>query len=81
MGNSVVKSVQAFFFQSGCTLSNLNHTFITLIPKVDNSSAVNRFRLISLCSTIYKVLANRLKVVLGKIIHPFQGALVPEHLI
>ena len=58
---------------------------MTLIPKIEVPSSPNHFRPISLCSTIYKiiskVMAGRLKVVLGKIIHPLQGAFVPERLI
>ena len=84
VGNSVIRAVQAFF-HSGILLKEVNHTFLALIPKVDNPSCANHFRPISLCSTIYKiiskVLTRRLKGVLGKIIHPLQGAFVPERLI
>ncbi|XP_057249105.1 uncharacterized protein LOC104906541 [Beta vulgaris subsp. vulgaris] len=84
VGNSVCHAVRAFFF-SGTLLKEVNHTFITLIPKVESPSNPNQFRPISLCSTIYKVIAkimaSRLKIVLGKIIHPLQGAFVPERLI
>lgn len=64
----------------------INHTFITFILKIDNPSTTNHFcRPISLCSTLYKIivklLANGLKVVLGKIIHPLQGVFVFERLI
>ena len=82
--NSVCRAVQAFF-HSGHMLKEINHTFLALIPKIDNPSTSNHFRQISLCTTIYKViskvLSNRLKVMLGKIIHPLQGAFVPERLI
>ena len=84
VGNSVSKAVKAFFF-SGKMLKEINHTFITLIPKVENPSSANHFRPISLCSSIYKVIAkimaNRLKICLGKLIHPFQGAFVPDRII
>ena len=58
---------------------------MALNPKIDNPFSANHFRPICLCLTIYKViskiLTNRLKEVLGQIIHPLQGAFVPDHLI
>ena len=53
---------------SGKILKAINHTYITLIPKVQNLEEVVEFRPISLCNVIYKiiskVLANRLKTLL-----------------
>ena len=84
VGNSVIRAVQAFF-HSGHMLNAINHTFITLIPKSYNPESAKNFRPISLCSTIYKVIAkvltNRLKVILGNIIHPLQGAFILERII
>lgn len=84
IGKSVIRSVKAFF-HSGKLLKEVNHTFIALIPKIENPSSANHFRPISLCSTMYKIiskiLVNRLKQVLGKIVHPLQGAFVPDRLI
>lgn len=65
--------------------TGLNHTFISLIPKVNNPTRMKDLRPISLCNVIYKivskVLTNRLKHVLGKIIAPSQSAFVPGRLI
>ena len=57
---------------SGTFLRSIYHTFITLIPKVDNPKIVAQFRPISLCNVIYKILSkvlvNRLKPILNSII-------------
>jgi hypothetical protein len=69
------------FFDSNTLLREQNHTFIALIPKRLGASAVHHFRPSSLCNIIYKIisklLANRLKPLLSKIISPFQTAFVP----
>ena len=50
----------------------INSTFIALIPKVDNPHRLNDFRPISLVGSLYKilakVLANRLRSVIGLVI-------------
>ena len=57
---------------SGTFLQSINHTFITLIPKVNNPEFVAQFRHISLCNVIYKILSkvlvNSLKLILNSII-------------
>lgn len=69
------------FFDSNKLLREQNHTFIALIPKRLGASAIHHFRPISLCNIIYKIisklLANRLKPFLSKIISLFQIAFVP----
>ena len=59
-------------------MSSLNHTFITLIPKVKSLEYVTEFCPIALCNILYKlvskVLANRLKKVLPHIISKSQCA-------
>ena len=73
------------FLNSASLPENLNHTFITLIPKVKNPKLVFDFRPISLCNVLYKifskVLANRLKKILPHIITEHQSAFTKDWLI
>ena len=59
-------------------LKEFNRTNIALIPKMDNPSSVNHFRPISLTNFKYKIiskiLSNRLKPFLHKIVSRMQSA-------
>jgi hypothetical protein len=59
-------------------LKEFNHTDIALIPKIDNPSSVHHFRPISLINFNYKIiskiLSNRFKPLIHKIISPTQSA-------
>ena len=65
--------------------NDLNHTFITLIPKIHSPRRVTEFRPISLSNVLYKlvakVLANRLKPLLPKLISEKHSAFMSERLI
>ncbi|KAF5475839.1 hypothetical protein F2P56_007603 [Juglans regia] len=60
-----------------------NATFFVLILKVSNPTSFEKFRLISLCSVVYKIcskiLVNRLSPILHKIISPEQSAFITGH--
>ena len=66
-------------------LKSINHTFITLIPKVNNLEKVSNFRPISFCNVIYKIIskliANLLKPVLNSIISETQSAFIADRVI
>ena len=84
IGEDVIVAVLASL-NSGKILKAINHTYVTLIPKVKNPEVVTEFRPISLCNVIYKiiskVLANRLKTILPQIVSESQSAFVPGRLI
>ena len=68
------------FYQHYKFEKSLNDTFIVLIPKKNDASNIRDFRPISLVGSIYKILAkvlvNRLKVVLDKLIPKYQNSFV-----
>ena len=68
-------------FHSSCIVNRgVNETYITLIPKKYCSCRISDFRLISLITSLYKiiskVLVSRLKAVLDSTISKNQGAFV-----
>jgi hypothetical protein len=80
VGDTVVKEVQDIF-QNGVMPEYLNNTLITLIPKCAGADCLSKFRPISLCNSIYKVvtkiIVQRLRPLLSGLISPFQAAFVP----
>ncbi|PNX59990.1 cysteine-rich receptor-like protein kinase, partial [Trifolium pratense] len=60
----------------------INSTFIALIPKVDSPQRLNDFRPILLVGSLYKilakVLANRLRLVIGSVISESQTTFVKD---
>jgi len=60
------------FHRNGKLTKGINTTFIALIPKVDNPQSLNDFHPISLVGSLYKILvkllANRLRQVIGSVI-------------
>ncbi|GAU39751.1 hypothetical protein TSUD_219940 [Trifolium subterraneum] len=70
------------FHRNGKLTKGLNSTFIALIPKVDNPQRLNDFRPISLAGSLHKilakVLANRLRLVIGSVISESQTTFVKD---
>ena len=68
------------FYEKKKFVKSLNATFLVLIPKKGNIEDVKDYRPISLLGSLYKilakVLANRLRRVLNKVISPSQNAFV-----
>ena len=68
------------FFERGKFVRSLNTTFLVLIPKKCGAEDLSDFRPISLVGGLYKllakVLANRLKKVVGKVVSSSQNAFV-----
>ncbi|CAN6584292.1 unnamed protein product [Malus baccata var. baccata] len=79
VGNDVTKIIRAFWY-SGKLLKKLNHTNLVLIPKVSCPKTLGQYRPIALCNVGYKILAkvitNRLKKVIPKVISENQSAFV-----
>ena len=84
MGKNITTSILSFL-NSASLPENLNHTFITLIPKVKNPELVSKSNPISLCNVLYKifskVLANKLKKILPHITTKHQSAFTEDWLI
>jgi len=68
------------FHRNGKLTKGINSTFIALIPKVDNPQRLNDFRPISLVGSMYKILAkllaNRLRMVIGLLISNSQSTFI-----
>lgn len=77
IGQDVIQVVKSFFI-NGKILKQINHTFLTLIPKSHEASHLNNYRPISCCNVIYKIilkiLDNRLKKVVCELVSPNQHA-------
>ncbi|KAM1376755.1 hypothetical protein PS1_038740 [Malus domestica] len=79
VGPDVIKIVKAFW-HSGTLLRKLNHTNLVLILKMKCPKNMSQYKPIALCNVIYKIIAkvltNRLKRVMPKVIGENQSAFV-----
>ena len=73
------------FFQSGRLIQELNHAFLTLVPKCSDATHLSDFRPISCCNTLYKfiakILANRFQKVIDELISENQCVFIKDRLI
>lgn len=57
------------------------YTLIVLIPKTDHPETIKQFCPISLCNVVYKIIAkvlvNRLKQCIHKLVNPLQAGFIP----
>ena len=80
VGNSVMEEVKRVFTERKVP-SYLNKTHIALIPKIQGLETLGNYRPISLCNIVYKIImkiiVNRLRPYLDKLISLHQVAFVP----
>lgn len=71
-----VTSVVLEFFQNEKLLREINHKFLTLVPKCEGASSLQQYRPIACCSLVYKfitkILSERLGAVIDHLISPNQ---------
>lgn len=71
VGNDIIQFVQNLF-QTGKFSKVINTTWVTLIPKTLNATSLDKFRLMSIVSCLYKIiskiLTGRFKMVVPQII-------------
>ncbi|GKA46438.1 RNA-directed DNA polymerase, eukaryota, reverse transcriptase zinc-binding domain protein [Tanacetum coccineum] len=79
IGKEVCLAVHEFF-SSGKLLGEMNTTLISLVPKIPTPNKVLDFRPIAFCNVLYKciskIMTNRIKRVLGKLINENQSAFI-----
>ncbi|GJU41837.1 RNA-directed DNA polymerase, eukaryota, reverse transcriptase zinc-binding domain protein, partial [Tanacetum coccineum] len=79
IGSDICMAVKEFFM-SGRLLGEVNATLISLIPKIQTPNKVTDFRPIACCNVLYKciskVLTNRIKPILGKLVSCNQSAFI-----
>ncbi|GJX71997.1 RNA-directed DNA polymerase, eukaryota, reverse transcriptase zinc-binding domain protein [Tanacetum coccineum] len=80
VGKNVCDAIKEFF-RKGKMLGEVNATLITLVPKLQTPKKVLDYRPIACCNVLYKIiskiLTNRIKTALCKIVSPTQSAFIP----
>lgn len=80
--NGLIVTSMQHTFESGKIINEINHSVISLIPKVKTPKDMSDYRPISCCNTIYKILSkilcNRMKWVINELISDNQFAFLPS---
>lgn len=83
VGDEVCDAIKDFF-KNGKLLREVNSTLISLIPKTKHPSKISEYRPIACCNVLYKciskILTNRIKSSLCKLVNQNQSAFVPGRL-
>lgn len=81
MGPSILVELKKFF-QERKILEALNHTHITLIPKVQGLESIGNYKPIGLCNTlnkmVTKIIVERIRPLLENVISLLQTTFVPS---
>nr|GEX26132.1 hypothetical protein [Tanacetum cinerariifolium]GEX28658.1 hypothetical protein [Tanacetum cinerariifolium] len=84
IGNDVCAAIREFFI-TGQMLGELNATLMTLVPKIQSPNKVSNFRPIACCNVLYKciskVITNRIKGALKKLVQINQSTFIHNRLI
>ncbi|GKC60779.1 RNA-directed DNA polymerase, eukaryota, reverse transcriptase zinc-binding domain protein, partial [Tanacetum coccineum] len=84
VGNDVCKAIKEFF-TNGKLLGEVNATVISLVLKIPTHNKVTDYRPIACCNVMYKciskVLTNRIKDALNKLMNKNQSSFIPSRLI
>ena len=80
VGKSVIKEVKKIFKERKVP-KILNRTNVNLIPKIHGLEVIGNYHPISICNTVHKlipkIIVERLRLLLDKIISPVQSAFIP----
>ncbi|GJU81687.1 RNA-directed DNA polymerase, eukaryota, reverse transcriptase zinc-binding domain protein [Tanacetum coccineum] len=79
VGRDVCDAIRELF-TNGKMLGEMNSTLITLVPKISTPTKVFDYRPIACCNVIYKtiskIITDRIKTALNKIVNPNQSAFI-----
>lgn len=71
-----------FIFHNKQADMSLNEAIFTLLPKTNNPDNIRQYRPISLCPITFmfftKVLVNRIRPLVGKLVSPNQKSIIPN---